>query len=46
MRQQTEEFVAKTGADELILTSMMFDHEARRHSMEIAARMMAAEAAA
>jgi luciferase family oxidoreductase group 1 len=46
VRRQTEEFIAKTGADELILTSMMFDHQARRKSMEIAARLMSVEAAA
>ncbi len=46
VRRQTEEFIAKTQADELILTSMMFDHQARRKSMEIAARLMTVDAAA
>ena len=46
VRRQTEEFIARTQADELILTSMMFDHQARRKSMEIAARLISVEAAA
>jgi luciferase family oxidoreductase group 1 len=40
VKRQTEEFIARTGADELILTSMMFDHEKRKASLEIAARLM------
>jgi luciferase family oxidoreductase group 1 len=31
-------FIARTGADELMITSQIFDHEARRHSYAIAAR--------
>ena len=31
-------FIARTGADELMITSQIFDHDARRHSYEIAAR--------
>jgi luciferase family oxidoreductase group 1 len=46
VKRHTEDFIARTGADELILTSMMFDHQARRRSLEIAAEMMAAETAA
>ena len=46
VRRQTEEFIARTQADELILTSMMFNHQARRKSMEIAARLISVEAAA
>jgi alkanesulfonate monooxygenase SsuD/methylene tetrahydromethanopterin reductase-like flavin-dependent oxidoreductase (luciferase family) len=32
------EFVAKTGADELMITSSIFDHQARVHSFEITAQ--------
>ena len=35
-------FVEKTGADELMLTSNMHDHAARRHSLEIAAGLIEA----
>lgn len=31
--------VARTGADELMITSQIFDHAARRHSYEIAAQV-------
>ena len=31
-------FIARTGADELMITSQIFDHDARRHSYAIAAR--------
>ncbi len=31
-------FIARTGADELMITSQIFDHDARRHSYDIAAR--------
>jgi luciferase family oxidoreductase group 1 len=34
-------FVERTGADELMITSQIFDHEARLRSYEIAARVMA-----
>ncbi len=40
VREQLGAFVARTGADELILTSAMFDHEARRKSLTIAAEAM------
>lgn len=46
IRRQTADFIAKTEADELILTSMIFDHEARKRSMTIAARLMDGTAAA
>lgn len=36
------EFIARTGADELILTGNMFDHAARLHSLEIAAGVLRA----
>ena len=40
VREQLAAFLARTGADELILTSAMFDHEARRKSLTIAAEAM------
>ena len=40
VREQLAAFVARTGADELILTSAMFDHAARRRSLTIAAEAM------
>lgn len=40
VRAQLAAFVAQTGADELMLTSAMFDHEARRKSLTIAAEAM------
>jgi luciferase family oxidoreductase group 1 len=46
VKQQTEDFIARTGADELILTSMMFDHDKRKQSFSIAAQMMELESAA
>lgn len=39
-------FIARTGADELMLTSSIFDHEARKHSLTIAAEAMQALAIA
>jgi luciferase family oxidoreductase group 1 len=33
-------FIARTGVDEIMLTSMMHDHGARKHSLEIAAIAM------
>lgn len=33
-------FAARTGADELMITSQIFDHAARLHSYDIAARVM------
>jgi luciferase family oxidoreductase group 1 len=34
-------FIERTGADEVIIASMIFDHDARLHSYEIAAQLMA-----
>lgn len=39
----TEAFVARTGADELMITSQIFDHPARLRSFEIAAGLFAME---
>ncbi|MEP7316058.1 MAG: LLM class flavin-dependent oxidoreductase [Sphingomicrobium sp.] len=38
VRQATEAFVARTGADELMVTSQIFDHTARLHSYELLAQ--------
>jgi luciferase family oxidoreductase group 1 len=40
VRREVAAFVDRTGADELMLTSAMFDHEARKRSLEIAAEVM------
>jgi alkanesulfonate monooxygenase SsuD/methylene tetrahydromethanopterin reductase-like flavin-dependent oxidoreductase (luciferase family) len=37
VRRGIERFVAETGADELMITSPIFDHAARRRSVEITA---------
>jgi luciferase family oxidoreductase group 1 len=37
VRQQMQDFIARTGADELIITSNVFDHAARLRSYEITA---------
>jgi luciferase family oxidoreductase group 1 len=37
VREQVAAFVARTGADELMITSMVYDHAARLRSYEIAA---------
>jgi alkanesulfonate monooxygenase SsuD/methylene tetrahydromethanopterin reductase-like flavin-dependent oxidoreductase (luciferase family) len=37
VRDGFAEFIAKTGADELIIASQIYDHQARVHSYEIAA---------
>ncbi|WP_324808697.1 LLM class flavin-dependent oxidoreductase [Sphingomonas sp. LY29] len=42
VRAATEEFVARTGADELMITSQIFDHSARVRSYEILAQAFAA----
>jgi luciferase family oxidoreductase group 1 len=39
VRQGLQEFIDRTGADELMITSQMFDHRARLHSYEIAAQV-------
>ncbi len=38
VRQAMHAFVARTGADELMVTSQIFDHQARLHSYEITAQ--------
>lgn len=42
VRDQLAAFIARTGADELMLTSAMFDHDARKRSLAIAAAAMRA----
>ncbi|HET9903161.1 MAG TPA: LLM class flavin-dependent oxidoreductase [Xanthobacteraceae bacterium] len=37
VRARLEPLIAATGADELMITSMIYDHEARRHSYELMA---------
>ena len=37
VREQVEAFVARTGADELMVTSQIFDHQARLRSFELLA---------
>jgi luciferase family oxidoreductase group 1 len=39
VRREIEAFIARTGADELMLTSLTFDHAARLRSYEIAAQV-------
>jgi luciferase family oxidoreductase group 1 len=46
VRRQVAAFIARTGADELIVTCQMFDHQARRRSFEIAAEVRDALATA
>jgi len=40
--QQVNDFIAKTGADELMITSQIYDHQARLHSYEIVANTLMA----
>ena len=40
IRQQVTDFIAKTGADELMITSQIYDHQARLHSYEIVANTL------
>jgi alkanesulfonate monooxygenase SsuD/methylene tetrahydromethanopterin reductase-like flavin-dependent oxidoreductase (luciferase family) len=40
VRSDLRDFVRRTGADELMITSQMFDHGARLRSFEIAAQAM------
>ena len=40
VREQIAAFIAKTGADELMIASAMYDHGARRRSLEITAEAM------
>ncbi|MDB5872036.1 MAG: luciferase-like monooxygenase family protein [Ramlibacter sp.] len=39
VREGLRAFIERTGADELMITSNMFDHQARLHSYEIAAQV-------
>ena len=41
VREQVDAFVARTGADELMITSQIFDHQARLRSYELLAEAMA-----
>lgn len=41
VRRQVEAFVAETGADELMITSQVFDHEARKRSYALLAEAFA-----
>jgi luciferase family oxidoreductase group 1 len=40
VREQVEAFIARTGADELMITSNMFEHKARLRSYEIVSGLM------
>jgi alkanesulfonate monooxygenase SsuD/methylene tetrahydromethanopterin reductase-like flavin-dependent oxidoreductase (luciferase family) len=40
--RELDAFIAATGADELMITSQIFDHAARRRSYEITAQVQAA----
>ncbi len=40
VREQLTDFIARTGADEIIIASMIYDHRARMRSYEIAAEVM------
>ena len=40
VKQQLQDFIARTGADELMITSQVWDHSARLRSFEIAAECM------
>jgi alkanesulfonate monooxygenase SsuD/methylene tetrahydromethanopterin reductase-like flavin-dependent oxidoreductase (luciferase family) len=40
VRASLNAFIARTGADELMITSQVFDHAARLHSYEITAEIM------
>jgi alkanesulfonate monooxygenase SsuD/methylene tetrahydromethanopterin reductase-like flavin-dependent oxidoreductase (luciferase family) len=41
VREGIEAFAGRTGADELMITSQIFDHQARLRSYEIVAQAMA-----
>lgn len=43
VRREVEAFIARTGADELMITSQIWSHEARVRSLEILAQAMATE---
>ena len=38
VRRQLQAFIERTGADELMITAQIFDHQARLRSYEIAAQ--------
>jgi alkanesulfonate monooxygenase SsuD/methylene tetrahydromethanopterin reductase-like flavin-dependent oxidoreductase (luciferase family) len=40
VRRGMEAFARSTGADEIMVTGQIFDHQARLHSFEIAAEAM------
>jgi len=44
VQKTLREFIARTGADELILASQIYDHEARLRSYEIAAQVLSESA--
>lgn len=44
VKRQLQDFIARTGADELMITSQIFDHAARLRSYQITAEINAAEA--
>ena len=46
VRARIEEFVARTGADELMVTSQIWDHDARRRSLALLAEAWALPASA
>jgi alkanesulfonate monooxygenase SsuD/methylene tetrahydromethanopterin reductase-like flavin-dependent oxidoreductase (luciferase family) len=39
VRRALEDFIERTGADELMITSQIFDHNARLRSFEITAEL-------
>jgi luciferase family oxidoreductase group 1 len=41
VRREMQAFIARTGADELMVTSQIFDHAARLHSYQLTAQAMA-----
>jgi alkanesulfonate monooxygenase SsuD/methylene tetrahydromethanopterin reductase-like flavin-dependent oxidoreductase (luciferase family) len=41
VRREMQAFVGRTGADELMVTSQIFDHQARLHSYALTAEAMA-----
>jgi len=40
VHQHVKEFIAKTEANELMITSQIYDHQARLHSYEIIAKAL------
>ena len=42
VRDGLERFIRRTGVDELIVTGQIYDHAARRHSLELTAQARAA----